>query len=131
MSSAPLPLSLTMQEWHGCRKGFIQGNEKEKRLPTPFRMLASITCLTTRENGGVKGTSDFTPHLYSLQAEEGEERMAACRRLVASHAPQLFGSSKNEFHEEDGSSVEDLAHCCWAAVEPLPPTSHYLVFSHQ
>lgn len=64
-----------MQECHDSRKGFIQGNEKEKRLPTPFRMLASITRLTTRENGGVKGTSDFTPHLYSLQARKGEERM--------------------------------------------------------
>lgn len=48
--------------------------------------------------------------------------MAACRRLVASCVLQLFGSGKNEFHEDDGSSVEDLAHCCCAAVGPLPPT---------
>lgn len=118
-----------MLEWHGCRKGFIQGNEKEKRLPTPFRMLASITRLTTREIGGVKGTSDFTPHLYSLQAQDEEERMAACTRLVASHVRQLFGSSRNEFHEGNGSSVEDLAHCCCVAAGPCLPPPVFGVFS--
>jgi len=59
-------------------------------------MLASVACLTTRENGGVKGASDVTPHLYSSQAQEQEERMAACRRLVTPHVPQLFGPGKNE-----------------------------------
>lgn len=130
MNSAPLLLSLTTQECHGSRKGFIQGNEKEKRLPTPFRLLASITRLTTRENGGVKGTSDFTPRSYSLQAWEGEERMAACRRLVACSVLQLYGSSKNEFHEMLGVQWRTLP---IAAVLQWGLASHpqYLVFSHQ
>lgn len=119
MNSAPLLLSLTMQECHGSRKGFIQGNEKEKRIPTPFRLLASIPHLTTRENRVVKGTSDFAPHLSSLQAQEGEERMAACRRLGASHVPQIFGSSKNEFYEEYGS-FPIAAELQWGPCLPPP-----------
>lgn len=111
------------------RKGFIQGKEKEKMLPTPFRMLASITHLTTRENGGVKGASDFTPHLYSSQAQEQEERMAACRRLVTPRVPQLFGSSKNEsFTRVAGAQWRVLS---VAAVLQCAPYPQYSVFSHQ
>lgn len=56
--------------------------------------------------------------------------MAACWRLLASHVFQLFGSSKNEFHEGDGSSVRTLPIAAVLQWGPcLPP--QYLVFSHQ
>lgn len=129
MSSASLLLLLTVQEWYSYRKGFIQGKEKEKMLPTPFRMLASITHLTTRENGGVKGASDFTPPFCSSRAQEWEERIAACRRLVTPHVPQLFGSSNNE-------SFTRVAGAQWrvlpvAAVLQCASYPQYSVFSHQ
>lgn len=57
-------------------------------------MLVSITHLTTRENGGVKGDSDFTPHLYSPHAQDRDERMVAHRRLVAAYVSQLFTLAK-------------------------------------
>lgn len=33
----------------------------------------------------------------------------------------LVPAKMSFIHEDDGSSVEDLAHCCCAAVGPLPP----------
>lgn len=119
-----------MQERHGYGKGFIQEQEEEKRLPTPFRMLASVTRLTNRENVGAKGASAFTPHPRSPQAGGREERMTARGRLVAPRVPQLVGPSKNESFTGAGgwSSVENLAHRWRAAVCPSPPTPNIQYF---
>lgn len=82
---------------------------------------------------GMKGASDFTPHLYSSLGQE-QEKMATCRRLAAICLPKLCGPSKNEsFTRVDGVQwrILPVAAVLWDAPKLPSPDSQYLLISEK
>ena len=129
MSLAPLLLPLTMQEWHGYRKGFIQQKEKEKKSPHTLQD-AGKRCLSDnqRKRGSEGGFRCYASSLFFSGSGAGGEDGCLQKVSHPSCPSAIWPWQKREFHKSGWSSAEYLARCCCAAVCPLPPIPNIQYF---